>query len=285
MRLQGRNENDITVRYPELHGLFGAVGKRSFVLDGEIVALDEVDRPSFALLQQRMHLSDPRSIQRVMKTVPALYVIFDLLYLDGRSLMNLPLHDRRAQLESLTIAGASWQVSPAHVGDGASMLATAEQNKLEGVVAKELESTYALGRRSPAWLKIKTVMRQEFVVGGYTSGNNGRDLGALLVGYYEGKRLRYAGKVGSGFSQSTLAAMVNRLTPLHRDSSPFVDPAPGAGLAPTRFSKPTGPVHFVDPKTVVEIEFRRWPVGGSIQQAAYKGLRTDKRPQQVVKEL
>ena len=284
-RLQGRNENDITPRYPELHGLADAVGKRSFVVDGEVVALDEVDRPSFALLQQRMHLSDPRAIQRVMQSVPVLYVIFDLLYLDGRSMMNRPLAERRVALEELTIAGASWQVSPAHVGDGASMLATAEKNKLEGIVAKEIDSTYAVGRRSPAWLKIKTVMRQEFVVGGYTTGNNGRDLGALLVGYYDDRKLRYAGKVGTGFTQASLAEMHRTLSALEQSKSPFSDPAPGAGLAPTRFSKPSGPVHFVDPKTVVEIEFRRWPQGGSIQHAAYKGTRTDKKAKLVIKEV
>jgi bifunctional non-homologous end joining protein LigD len=285
LRLQGRNENDITPRYPEIHGLAEGIGKRSFIVDGEIVALDSVDRPSFALLQQRMHLSEPRSIQRVMQTVPVLYVIFDLLYLNGRSLMDRTLAERRAALEALTIAGASWQVSPAHVGEGAAMFATAEENKLEGIVAKELSSTYAPGRRSPAWLKIKTVMRQEFVVGGYTTGNNGRNLGALLVGYYEGKNFRYAGKVGSGFTQSSLAEMHRTLSAIEIGSSPFIDPAPGAGLKPTRFSKPSGPVHFVEPKVVVEVEFRRWPKDGSIQQAAYKGTRTDKRPRQVVKEM
>ena len=245
LRLQGRNENDITPRYPELHRLGEAIGKRSCVLDGEIVALDEVDRPSFALLQQRMHLSDPLSIQRVMKSVPVLYVIFDLLFLNGRSMMDRPLEERRAALEELTIAGASWQVSPAHVGEGASMLATAEENKLEGLVAKELGSTYAPGRRSPAWLKIKTVMRQEFVVGGYTSGNNGRDLGAMLVGYYEGKQLRFAGKVGSGFTRASLAEMHERLLALECSTSPFSDAA--AGTKRTRFSKPSGPIHYVQP--------------------------------------
>jgi len=284
LRLQGRAGNDITSRYPELHRLGEAIGPQRAILDGEIVALDAVDRPSFALLQQRMHLSDPRSIARVMKLVPALYVIFDLLYLDNRSLMDRPLLERRVALEGLTLAGASWQVSPAHVGEGASMLKTAQKNQLEGIVAKDLDSLYEPGRRSPAWRKIKIVQRQEFVVGGWTTGNNGRGIGALLVGYFGGEALRYAGKVGSGFTRQTLSMMAKTLAPLSRTSSPFNEPVPGAGLAPGRWSRSTGAVHFVEPNAVVEVEYRRWPEGGLIQQAAYKGLRTDKRARDVVKE-
>jgi bifunctional non-homologous end joining protein LigD len=284
LRLQGRAGNDITARYPELHRIGEAIGPERAILDGEIVALDAVDRPSFALLQQRMHLSDARSIERVSKQVPVLYVIFDLLYLDRQSLMDQPLSGRRAALEELTLAGASWQVSPAHVGDGESMLATAQKNQLEGIVAKELDSTYEPGRRSPAWRKIKLVQRQEFVVGGWTTGNNGRGLGAMLVGYFEHGKFRYAGKVGSGFTQKSLAEMEGRLTGLSRASNPFSEPVPGAGLAPGRWTRSTGAVHFVEPKTIVEIEYRRWPLGGLIQQAAYKGLRTDKRARDVVKE-
>ncbi|MBV8780789.1 MAG: non-homologous end-joining DNA ligase [Phycisphaerae bacterium] len=283
-RLQGRNENDITSRYPELAGLARAAGERSFIFDGEVVALDSDNRPSFPLLQQRMHLADPRAIARLMQTLPVLYVIFDLLYLDGHSLMDRPLSERRKTLESLALAGPHWQISPAHVGEGQSMLQTAEDNRLEGVVAKELDSTYAPGRRSPAWLKIKTVLRQEFVVGGYTTGNNGRELGAMLVGYYQGKNFRYAGKVGSGFNQQSLLSMLKTLRPLERETSPFSDPAPGAGLTRGRWTRTGGPIHFVEPKTIVEVEFRRWPDDGSIQQAAFKGVRTDKRPREVIKE-
>jgi bifunctional non-homologous end joining protein LigD len=231
-----------------------------------------------------MHLSDARSITRVMKQVPVLYVIFDLLYLDNQSMMDRALTQRRAALEELTLAGASWQVSPAHVGEGESMLATARKNQLEGVVAKELDSIYEPGRRSPAWRKIKIVQRQEFVVGGWTTGNNGRGLGALLVGYFEQRKLRYAGKVGSGFTRDSLAAMEARLAPLTRPSNPFNEPVPGAGLAPGRWTRSTGAVHFVEPTTVVEVEFRRWPSGGLVQQAAFKGLRTDKRAHDVGKE-
>jgi bifunctional non-homologous end joining protein LigD len=284
LRVQGRAGNDITARYPELHRLGEAIGPHRAILDGEIVALDELDRPSFALLQQRMHLTDARSIARVMKAIPALYVIFDLLYLDKRSLVERPMSERRALLKELTLAGASWQVSPARVGEGASMLKTAQDNQLEGIVAKELDSPYEPGRRSTAWRKIKIVQRQEFVVGGWTTGNNGRALGAMLVGYYAGKKLRYAGKVGSGFTQQTLGEMERRLAPLGRQSNPFAEPVPGAGLAPGRWTRSSGAVHFVEPSTVIEVEYRRWPKDGLIQQAAYKGLRTDKRARDVVKE-
>jgi len=284
LRLQGRAGNDITARYPELHQIGEAIGSERAILDGEIVALDEVDRPSFALLQQRMHLSDARSIARVSKQIPVLYVIFDLLYVGRRSLMDRPLIARRAALEELTLAGASWQVSPAHVGDGQSMLQTARKNQLEGIVAKELESTYEPGRRSPAWRKIKIVQRQEFVVGGWTTGNKGRGLGAMLVGYFDQDKFRYAGKVGSGFTRLSLAEMETRLRPLARNCNPFSEPVPGAGLAPGRWTRSTGTVHFVEAATIVEVEYRRWPPGGLIQQAAFKGVRTDKRARDVGKE-
>jgi bifunctional non-homologous end joining protein LigD len=284
LRLQGRAGNDITDRYPELHPLGQAVGPHRAIFDAEIVALDATDRPSFALLQQRMHLSDARSIERVMKQVPVLLVVFDLLYLNNRSLMDRPLSERRGALEELTLAGASWQASPAQMGDGASMLETARKNQLEGIVAKEIDSLYEPGRRSPAWRKIKIVQRQEFVVGGWTTGNNGRGLGAMLVGYYQRKKFRYAGKVGSGFTRQSLAAMEAKLRALSRPANPFSEPVPGAGLVPGRWTRSTGAVHFVEPTTVVEVEYRRWPSDGLIQQAAYKGLRTDKRARDVVKE-
>jgi bifunctional non-homologous end joining protein LigD len=164
------------------------------------------------------------------------------------------------------------------------MLQTARKNQLEGIVAKELESTYEPGRRSPTWRKIKIVQRQEFVVGGWTTGNKGRGLGAMLVGYFDQDKFRYAGKVGSGFTRLSLAEMETRLRPLARNSSPFSEPVPGAGLAPGRWTRSTGTVHFVEPTTIVEVEYRRWPPGGLIQQAAFKGVRTDKRARDVGKE-
>jgi bifunctional non-homologous end joining protein LigD len=210
--------------------------------------------------------------------VPITYMIFDVLYADGRSTIELPYTERQEILQRLTIHGPSWRLSPASTGDGQSMLEAARQHMLEGLVAKRLDSIYEPGRRSPNWLKIKLVQRQEFVVGGWNpeKGENTSRVGSLLVGYYEpreGKQvLRYAGSVGTGFN----AAWHAKLTPLlhkhKRAATPFVDPV----------DKPK-PV-FVDPVLVAEVEYRRWPAGALMQQAVFKGLRTDKKASQVVKE-
>src|SRR5688572_8654496 len=209
IRLESRNLLDATFKYPELHALGPAIGDTPAVLDGEVVALDTVDRPSFARLQQRMKVSSAATALRLAREVPVYYFIFDLLYLDGRPLLDRPLVERRARLEELTLLGPSWQVSPIHRGrkEGEAMFHTAKAHALEGLVAKRLESTYEPGRRSPAWRKIKLVMRQEVVVGGWTDekGAGGRGLGALQLGYFDrsggGPRLRYAGSVGTGWSR------------------------------------------------------------------------------------
>ena len=170
LRLFTRNGNEVTHRYPELRGLGVALGPRDAVLDGEIVALDENGRPSFELLQRRMHVESPSVIRRLAGEVPAVYMVFDVLWLDGHSLMSLPYRDRRARLHELDLTGASWQAPPHEVGDGAATREVSERFGLEGVVAKRLDSIYEPGRRSRQWIKIKYTTRQEFVVGGWLPG-------------------------------------------------------------------------------------------------------------------
>src|SRR5450432_58167 len=184
LHISSRNQNDITRRYPELAALTDALGNQSAILDGEIVAMDENDQPSFPLLTRRMH-AEGHNIARLVHDVPIYYVIFDLLYLNGRSIMNQPLSKRRKLLEELTLAGANWRVSPAIVGEGDAMIATAKRHRLEGIVAKKLDSIYEPGRRSPSWRKIKMVLRQEFVIGGWSTGKDSRSLGAIHVGYFD----------------------------------------------------------------------------------------------------
>lgn len=273
--LQSRNLLDITIRYPELHALADALGKRSAILDGEIVSLDDVGRPSFARLQRRMHLNDRAQIKRLSASEPVFYVLFDLLYLDGRSLLDEPYTTRRELLEELTLLGPNWQLTPAHVGEGKTMLDAAMRNHLEGVVAKRLDSIYQPGRRSPAWLKIKVIQRQEFVIGGWIPERSGLQnrIGALLVGTYDKQgKLRYAGRVGTGLSAADHKPLVQKLAKKPIAGNPFADAVPG-------------PVKFIQPTLVAEIEYRRWPKDGLIQHAAFKGLREDKSANQVTREL
>jgi bifunctional non-homologous end joining protein LigD len=279
VRLANRRGGDITHRYPELRALGLALGSTEVVLDGELVVFDG-PRPDFQLIQRRMHVEAEREIRRLATELPAVFVIFDLLWLDGHSTMALPYAERRRRLLALELAGAAWQTPPHEVGDGSATLAVVEQFDLEGVVAKRLESTYEPGKRSRAWLKWKRLLQQEFVVGGWMPGTAGRtgQIGSLLVGYYESgddgdATFTYAGRVGTGFTQAELARLQAKLAPLRRDSSPFE-----AGRVPK------GAV-FVEPRLVVEVRFTEWTAGGSIRQPAYLGERTDKAPTEVVREI
>ncbi len=273
-RLVARSGTDVTARYPELADLAKAVDDRGAVLDGEIVSFDDNGRPDFGRLQQRMHLNDARSIARLSQSEPVFYVLFDILFADGKSLLDQPYTRRRAILEELTLIGSHWQVTPAHVGEGTAMLAAARQNQLEGLVAKRLDSPYRPGKRSDDWLKIKIIQRQEFVVAGWVperTGTTGR-IGALLVGYYDcDGKLKYAGKVGTGLSAADHAPLLQKLGRGTGVASPFTGPVPAGAL-------------FSNKPLMAEIEYRRWPARGLLQQAAFKGLRTDKPARDVIRE-
>ncbi|HET6250428.1 MAG TPA: non-homologous end-joining DNA ligase [Tepidisphaeraceae bacterium] len=278
LTLRSRNQIIITQRYPELANLGKALGNRRVILDGEIIALGAAGRPSFAELQQRMHVDAP-SAALVART-PAWFVIFDILHDGAASTMDRQYIDRRALLEKTVAAGKQWHLSPFHAGDGPAMLENARTNSLEGVVAKILTSPYLPGRRSPAWRKIKIVFGQEFVIGGWIpeAGERSDRVGALLLGYYgqathgRGRVLRYAGRVGTGFSDATHARVVAALKRVTNAKSPFADKVPG------------GSAIFVKPVLVAEVEYRRWPRGGMVQQASFKGLRTDKPASAIVRE-
>jgi bifunctional non-homologous end joining protein LigD len=271
LELETRNLHRVTDQYPEVAPLATRFGAVDAVLDGELVAFDEDGRPSFGRLQQRIHQTDESVVRRRMESHPVTYVIFDLLHLDGHDLMGEPYRRRRQVLESLGLSGESWQTPGYSSGGAAELLAASREHDLEGIVMKRLESKYAPGRRNGSWLKVKNTSRQELVIGGWTTGEGRRRdrLGALLVGYFEddedGHRLRYGGKIGTGFSDRTLATLGDRLAPLARESSPF---APGQEV-------PKG-AHFVSPELVAEIEFRELTADGLVRHGAYKGLREDK---------
>ncbi len=279
--IESRNQLDITRRYPELTALHDSLGKRNAILDGEIVALDNLDRPSFARLQRRMHVNDASQIARFVGEVPILYVLFDVLHLDGKSLMDRPYTERRAILEELTLAGPAWQVTPSYVARGVQMLEAARQNALEGLVAKKLDSDYVPGRRSPDWLKIKIIQRQEFVIAGWTPESTGlRDrIGTMLLGYYDcNGKLRYAGHVGTGLVGQDHPVLMRQFEKLARTTNPFVEKLPAARRGGAK-------IMFLEPQLVGEVEYRRWPEAGLVQQASFKGLRRDKSAKLVVKEV
>nr|MDQ4041824.1 hypothetical protein [Actinomycetota bacterium] len=185
LRLQSRNLNDITPRYPELRGLTEQLGARTAILDGEVVAFGPDGRPDFGRLQQRMHVASDSRVKRLASSIPVVYVVFDLLYLEGRSLMALPYAQRRARLEALELGGPAWQV-PAYAREhGQALLDATLEQGLEGIVAKRLDCPYEPGRRSAGWVKVKNLQRAELVIGGWMpgEGRRRRRIGALLVGW------------------------------------------------------------------------------------------------------
>jgi bifunctional non-homologous end joining protein LigD len=275
VRLQSRSLEDVTFRYPELREMGAAIGSHELVLDGEMIAVDKNGRPSFELLQGRMGLGNEADIRRKMKEIPIGYVIFDLLYEDGHSTMPLAYTERRRRLEALKLKGRYWQTPPTTRGEGETTLAASKKLGFEGVMAKRLDSSYQPGKRSDAWLKIKNHLGQELVIGGWLPGSGAREgrIGSLLVGYYDGPKLVYAGKVGTGFTERLLERLQSLLEPLRRDTSPFE-----AGTKP-----PKGAI-FVEPKLVGEFEFSEWTRSGQLRQPSFKGLRDDKDPRTVIRE-
>jgi bifunctional non-homologous end joining protein LigD len=275
LRLRSRNNLDMTVQYPELQALGRAIGNRPCVLDGEVVALDQLDRPSFPRLQQRMKVTHAPTALALSKSNPVWLLLFDVLWADGELVIRRPLSERRTILEELAVEGPNWQISRMYRGDGEQLLEAARANELEGIVCKRIDSIYEPGIRSSNWRKVKIILRQEFVIGGWTleRGRTGTGVGALQVGYYDcDGKFRYAGGVGSGFTHATLADLAKRLGRLKSSASPFADRLPKRD------------VNWVKPELVAEVEFRRWPEGQMLQQAAYKGLRFDKNPREVIRE-
>jgi bifunctional non-homologous end joining protein LigD len=275
--LLSRKGHSQTRQFPEivetLRTLHAAVG-RDFVLDGEIVAAVSVGFAGFQMLQSRIGALQPFKIRMLALRNPAAFVSFDVLEVGGQALLTRPLFERREVLEAL-LAGAEGGLRIAHQGgDGRVLLARARAELWEGVVAKRADSRYLPGHRGPGWLKYKDTRRQEFVVAGFTATDApGRPFAALVLGYYAGGSLVYAGCAGSGFTQRELARAEQRLRPLQRTGCPFQ-------------STPDldAPVHWVEPREVAEVRFQDWTDDGRIRFPVHLGFRQDKRPEEVVRE-
>lgn len=279
MRLHARRGTDITARYPELTS-DGApfLPAEDAVVDGEIVAFDHEGHPSFSRLQNRMHLTRAREIEREVVRTPIVYVLFDLLRLDGHDLTGLPLHQRRSLLDELVAdLDAPVQVPPVF-DDVDAALEASDAFGLEGVVVKDRDSRYRVGTRSPSWLKLKHTRMQEAVIVGIRPGKGDRErtLGSLLLAVRDspGAPLRYVGRVGTGFTDRILRDLLRLLEPLRTPSAPLDGvPAPDSSDA-----------LWVRPELVGEVEFANWTPDGSLRHARWRGLRPDKSPDEVVRE-
>jgi bifunctional non-homologous end joining protein LigD len=284
-----RRLEDVSARYPELAAIGEALGDHSAILDGEVVALDDQGRPRFQLIQSRMGLTSAAAVEARAKQQPVDYVIFDLLHLDGRCVRDLPYTRRRELLEGLNLDGPRWRTPRYRHDGGADLLEAARRQGLEGIVAKRCDSPYRPGKRTGEWIKTRVWRRQEFVIGGYIPGEGRRSkrVGSLLVGYYDKRRselgkgerqqLRFAGGVGSGLKEDDLDFLTRELHKRERADSPF------------DVGKPTGPkarfAVWCEPELVCEVSWTEWTNEGTLRQPAFKGMRDDKDPREVVKEF
>jgi bifunctional non-homologous end joining protein LigD len=277
--LLSRNQNELGVRFPEIVDAIKDLPVRECIVDGEVVALDEEGRSSFQLLQAR---------EMEGRTTPVYFYAFDLLQLDGKSLIGLPLDARKKVLEKLCAdAGDPMRFSDAIGDDAKPLLDEVKRRGLEGIIGKQHASVYEPGRRSGAWIKLKCVNEQEFVIGGYTPPQGARKhFGAILVGYYENKKLVFAGKVGTGFTAKSLATLYRKFQKEARDECPFVDlPSKQNGkwiqeITPSMMRK----MHWVNPVFVCEVKFAEWTRDGKLRAPVFLGLREDKKPAEVVRE-
>jgi bifunctional non-homologous end joining protein LigD len=270
-----RNGIDATVTYPELAEV-GSLVDGEAVLDGEIVALDEAGRPDFGLLQQRMKLTKKSDVEPAARRVPVQYLIFDILESEGKDVTAETYDERRALLARRVQSSGHIHVPPAFEGDLAAAFESSRQLHLEGVMAKRRDSTYASGRRSRAWIKIKHHKTQEVIVAGWRPGNGRREntVGSLLLGIPTPSGLRYVGRVGTGFSDRDLDELTGQLSRMSRKTSPLYD-VPSADARDA---------HWVKPTLVGEVEFAEWTSADRLRQPSWRGWRTDKSPGDVVRE-
>jgi DNA ligase D len=276
-----RNGNDASVYFPRLLTPPTWIDAREAIVDGEVVALDDTGRPDFSLLQER--ISERRSSREGARSGPLVYQAFDLLYLDGRSLLDVPLEDRKKLLELVLRPNARVRYASHVAAEGTAFFDAVRAQGLEGLVAKRRRSRYEPGKRVTTWLKLKARPEQELVVGGWTPGEGtARELGAVAVGVYDGERLRFAGKVGSGFTERTRRELRERLDALEVDVPPFDPPPPPDYRG--RWGGDLAGVRWVRPQLVIRAEIGGWTRDGHVRQTSFKGLEEGRDPLEVVRE-
>jgi DNA ligase D-like protein (predicted ligase) len=272
LRLMTRNQKIVSSTYPELVEAFLAQQADDFVLDGEVVAFSD-GQTRFAQLQQRMQVARPSA--ELLRTVPVQYYLFDVLWADGTDLRRQPLRERNQRLHELLDFADPLRYTEHRVGDGVGFYSEACRLGWEGLIAKRADAPYQAGRTKD-WLKFKCENNQEFVIGGYTDPRGSRiGFGALLLGVYDSDgQLVYAGKVGTGFNEQTLHRLYDELSKLEQDRSPF-----------DRGSPRQAGVHWVKPRLVGQVGFSEWTTAGELRHPRFQGLRRDKSPADVIREV
>ena len=272
VRLWTRGQQDAAGYFGPFLAPADWIAAEQAIVDGEVIALDDRGEPDFALLQARIKGKGSAGVP-----TPFVYEVFDLMWLDGRSLIAEPLEVRRRLLKDVLRADPRVRLSEDIAADGIAFFEAARVRQLEGMMAKDRRSTYEPGKRTMAWQKVKIRPEQELVVGGWTKGTGKAvELGALLVGVYEDGALRYAGKVGAGFNDATRSELITALTPLASDHQPFAE-MPPRGVAKTAL--------WLRPELVIRAEFAGWTGDGLVRQAAYKGFDLGKDPKKVRREV
>jgi len=264
--MTSRNGNRITVAWPEL--CTPPSGHRDLVVDGEIIALNERGLPDFRVLAERMHVRKTSAITRLAERIPATFMVFDVLRIDGEDLLHLPLHERRKRLEDLDLGPSGWQV-PSTYDDGPMLFDATRAQGLEGIVSKRLDSPYRPGERSSGWLKFAHRHRASYVVGGWRPQVGGAHLAALLVGEPTSEGLLYRGRVGSGIGAKQSRMLTELVAPLTRSSSPFADEVPRVDAKDTT---------WVEPVVVIDVDTHG--IGYErLRQPSYRGVRDDLTPE------
>jgi bifunctional non-homologous end joining protein LigD len=264
--LYTRNLQDVTIKYPELHGLPASIQAKSATVDGEIVALEN-GIPSFQMLQQRMSLRDIRRLRTIAEEVPVVYYAFDLLEWNGKSLLNVPLVERKKILAKVIKPSAHVKLLPFFESRD-MILNKARDFGYEGIVAKNKDSFYLPGQRTDLWKKYKFQNTDSFVIAGWTEGGRTKNFGALLLGKYRGKKLIQVGRAGTGFTDKTIALLMDLLPQFEASRSPFDEVT----------EKIKEKVHWLKPQLVAEVKFKEWTKAKTLRAPVYLGLRKDIKP-------